>query len=185
MKSFVYFSIFIVGVVVVVIELSSIAMGAASRSNSLCKKNEKVYFSCRLKKNKRKIISICGSKKLAKTKGYLKYRFGTKKKIALEYPKGYKNTQKAFEYGSYTRPVQGDQLLLTGAYYLIFKRKGYNYTVFQEYADSKKGEHEESHGVRISFINKNGEEDEIDLKCRMPVTGRLFIFREIVTGDLR
>ena len=47
---------------------------ALAKTNSLCKAGEQTFFSCTA--NKEKLISVCGSKDLSETNGYLQYRFG-------------------------------------------------------------------------------------------------------------
>ena len=52
-------------------------------ANTLCNKNENIFFSC---KTGKKIISICTSNPIGSTSGYLQYRFGTNNKIQLQHP---------------------------------------------------------------------------------------------------
>src|SRR6266480_5829555 len=55
------------------------------QSNSLCTKDERVVFSCPVKRPA-KIVSVCASKDLTSEHGYLQYRFGLPGKIELEFP---------------------------------------------------------------------------------------------------
>ena len=48
---------------------------AALQSNSLCAKDERIIFSCPIKRPA-KIVSVCASKDLTSDRGYLQYRFG-------------------------------------------------------------------------------------------------------------
>lgn len=54
---------------------------AATGTKNLCSPVEEVYFSCEVGK---KIVSLCSSKS-ADTTPYMEYRYGTGKKIELEY----------------------------------------------------------------------------------------------------
>jgi len=56
--------------------------GQIDLSDNLCAKNEEVIMSFKTL-NRSKVISICKEK----TGRYLVYRFGTKDKIELQYPK--------------------------------------------------------------------------------------------------
>jgi hypothetical protein len=54
---------------------------AVAVNDTLCKKNEEVFFSCKLEK---KIVSLCSSN-IENALGYMTYRFGTSLKPELEY----------------------------------------------------------------------------------------------------
>ncbi len=69
---------------------------------TLCAKDERVIFSCPVKKPAR-IVSVCASKDLTSERGYLQYRFGLPGKIELEFPKDRKGTQEKFHYTHYFR----------------------------------------------------------------------------------
>src|SRR5712671_7874378 len=78
---------------------------AASKSlqpNSLCAKDERIIFSCPVKRPA-KIVSLCASKDLTSERGYLQYRFGLPEKIELEFPKSRTGTQPQFQYTHYFR----------------------------------------------------------------------------------
>lgn len=52
---------------------------------SLCTRDERVTFSCRLTDSK-KIVSLCSSRDLSPASGYLQYRFGKASAVELAYP---------------------------------------------------------------------------------------------------
>jgi hypothetical protein len=62
-----------------VAEISSAASPA-----SLCTADEQVVFACQLKN--KKMASLCASKVLNASAGYVQYRFGTPKSVELAYP---------------------------------------------------------------------------------------------------
>lgn len=64
--------------------LLSCLAATAAESSFLCTAEEQVVFACELKN--KKIVSICASKQLSATAGYVQYRYGTSKAIELEYP---------------------------------------------------------------------------------------------------
>ena len=105
---------------------------AASRlaAASLCAKDEKIVFSCSLKRSM-KIVSLCSSQKLSKDGGYLQYRFGAPDKIELEFPNNRPDSLKVFKYSHYFRAM-------VDYTEISFSRNGYTYTVFDEYNGEEK-----------------------------------------------
>lgn len=61
---------------------------------SLCRFNEKTYFSCSVKGGK--MIAVCGSRIITETRGYLQYRFGKENAIELALPKNLDHPSKFF-----------------------------------------------------------------------------------------
>ena len=86
----------------VTIEATANKQAAAPQPNTLCAKDERVIFSCPVKRPA-KIVSVCASKDLTGDRGYLQYRFGLPGKIELEYPKDRNGTQQKFKYSHYFR----------------------------------------------------------------------------------
>jgi YD repeat-containing protein len=86
--------------------VSVTAAGAPKHTvaNSLCGAGERVLFSAFVE-GSTKLVSVCSSKVLDDRRGYLQYRFGRPGKIELQFPSGTRNTQKAFTYTRYTRPL--------------------------------------------------------------------------------
>jgi hypothetical protein len=83
--------------------------------SSLCEKTENIVWSCEFKK---KVYSICSSKVLTESNGYLQYRAGTAKNIEFKYPELLQYPKDKFQYG----------LLAHGAM-LIFKNGSYSYQI--------------------------------------------------------
>lgn len=88
---------------------------ASAQAKSLCEKYENVVWSCQ---DKRKIYSICSSRDLTETNGYLQYRAGTLKRMEFKYPPVLQHPKGYFEYG----------LLAHGAI-LNFKNGLYSYEI--------------------------------------------------------
>ena len=114
----------------------SLAAHAASpqatglQPNSLCAKDERVIFSCPVKRPA-KIVSVCASKDLTSDRGYLQYRFGLPGKIELEYPKDRQGTQQKFRFSHYFR-AQFDMTEIG------FTIDGFEYSVFNDYNGEEK-----------------------------------------------
>lgn len=90
--------------------------------------NENSILSFQTTKGKR--VSICIDKK----QNYLVYRFGTAKKVELEFPKVKdKSSFNQFEYSSYLRGggIQNEGMELE---YLAFTNEGVKYVVYDTYA---------------------------------------------------
>jgi len=120
----------------------------APQPNSLCAKDERVIFSCPVKRPA-KIVSICASKALTSERGYLQYRFGLPGKIELEYPKDRNGTQQKFKYTHYFRA----QVDLTEIGFTI---DGYEYSVFNDYNGEEKPA-VSSQGVSVTAPGKPKE----------------------------
>lgn len=104
----------------------------ALQPNTLCTKQERVIFACRLRRPA-KIVSICASKDLTSETGYLQYRFGLPRKIELEFPKDRQGTQQKFEYTHYFRA----RFELND---INFSVDGVDYSVFNDYNGEEKRE---------------------------------------------
>jgi hypothetical protein len=55
----------------------------ASENKYLCKRDEAIIFGCSLKT---KMVSLCSSKSVSPTLGYVQYRYGTLDKLEMVYP---------------------------------------------------------------------------------------------------
>ena len=95
------------------------------KPDSLCDTGERVLFSASVK-GSNKLVSICSSRQVDKRQGYLQYRFGRPGQVELEFPSSRQDTQKAFAYTRYTRPLV---TLLT----VKFTTNGYSYSIHQDY----------------------------------------------------
>lgn len=98
--------------------------------NTLCARNERVIFSCLLRRPA-KIVSVCAAKNLTRETGYLQYRFGLPRKIELEFPKERQGSQRKFTYVHYFR-AQVDLTEIT------FSVNDVDYSVFDEYNGEEK-----------------------------------------------
>src|SRR5438093_12411902 len=103
---------------------------ATLQPNTLCGRDERVIFSCPLKRPA-KIVSVCSSKDLTSERGYLQYRFGLPGKIELEFPQTRQGTQEKFQYVHYFRA----RVDLTE---INFTVDGVNYSVFDDYNGEEK-----------------------------------------------
>jgi len=119
-----------------------------SLNQYLCKKNEKLLFSFKLKSNNKR-LSICIPKNKQK---YIVYRFGTPRKIELEYP-NHKNalSWKKFTYSFYFRGGGAGNAGLD-LNYLSFKNGNYQYKIYQEYSATSK---KTIVGVKIKILSNN------------------------------
>ena len=125
---------------------------------SLCAKDEKVVFSCPLRRST-KIVSLCSSQKLTKDAGYLQYRFGVPGKIELEFPDVRDDSLKAFKYSHYFR-AKVDSTEVS------FSRNGYTYAVLDEYNGEEKPVVSEQ-GLTVTAENSK---KELKYLCRMKPT---------------
>ena len=128
---------------------------AAPQPNTLCAKDERVIFSCPVKRPA-KIVSVCASKDLTSDRGYLQYRFGLPGKIELKYPKDRQGTQQTFQYSHYFRA----RFEMTSINFTI---DGYEYSVFDDYNGEEKPE-VISRGVSVTAP---GKPKEVSLLCRI------------------
>jgi hypothetical protein len=123
--------------------------------NTLCARNERVIFSCPLRRPA-KIVSVCAAKNLTRETGYLQYRFGLPGKIELEFPEERQGSQVKFEYMHYFRA----QFDLTE---INFTVDGVNYSVFDDY----NGEEKPAVSLQGVSVNKPGTgEKETRFICR-------------------
>jgi hypothetical protein len=105
-------------------------------------------------------------------RGYVQYRFGRPGKVELEFPRERQNTQSAFTYKRYTRPLV--------TYLAIkFTAAGYTYKIYDESND------EEKPPRRVAYLSVVPPAEEgakpFNLNCRQPVTGTLMGLEDVVT----
>jgi hypothetical protein len=129
---------------------------------SLCAKNENVVWSCETVRD-RKLASICSSKVLEETRGYVQYRFGRVGQVEMEFPRERTNTQAAFKYSRYTRP-------LVTYLKLEFVNNGFTYTISD---DSNEEEKPPQRDATITVTPKGANAKETTLHCRLPIMGSL------------
>src|SRR5262245_47613245 len=128
--------------------------GQALQANSLCASDERIIFSCPLKKPA-KVVSLCGSKDLTSDRGYLQYRFGLPGKIELEFPKDRTGTQQKFQYTHYFR-AQVDMTEIS------FTVDGYEYEITDDY----NGEEKRAMTIQGVSVKAPGTDKETNFSCR-------------------
>ncbi len=143
-------------------------VSAQKTVKSLCSADEQTIWSCTTVKNK--IASVCASKDLTEDKGYVQYRFGLLRKIELEFPKKREESQKAFKYSRYTRPLV---TMLT----LSFTNNGIVYEIHDD--DNS----EEKPPVRAASIDIADGARKSSVVCKQPTTGSLMTLEDFVPRD--
>lgn len=133
---------------------AALAAGQALQPNSLCARDERIIFSCPVKKPL-KIVSLCASKNLSAEQGYLQYRFGLPGKVELEFPKERTGTQQKFQYTHYFRA----QVDLTE---ISFSNNGYEYQITDDY----NGEEKPAQSIQGIMVTAPGKPKEVSLACR-------------------
>jgi hypothetical protein len=121
-----------------------------------------------------KYVSICTSD------SYIVYRFGTPKKVELEYPKDLADSWNQFEYSSYLRGggASNEGLDLN---YVKFKSGSWEYVIYQEYSAADDAT---SVGIRLTGL-KDGKKYDLHGKPDT-VQGSLVALRDedrIKKGD--
>jgi hypothetical protein len=133
---------------------ATVTPGQALQPNSLCARDERIIFSCPVKKPA-KIVSLCASKNLSADQGYLQYRFGLPGKVELEFPKERTGTQQKFQYTHYFRA----QVDLTE---ISFSNNGYEYQITDDY----NGEEKPAQSIQGIMVTAPGKPKEVSLACR-------------------
>ena len=126
----------------------------APQPNTLCAKDERVIFSCPVKRPA-KIVSLCAAKDLTSDRGYLQYRFGLPGKVELEYPQDRHGTQQKFQYMHYFR-AQVDETEIR------FQINGYEYQIFDTY----NGEERPRISTQGVSVTAPGKPKEVSFACR-------------------
>src|SRR5262245_56958717 len=133
---------------------TSLAAGQTLQPNSLCAKDERIIFSCPVRKPA-KIVSLCASKALTSDRGYLQYRFGLPGKVELEFPKDRSGSQQKFQYTHYFR-AQVDQTEIS------LTNNGYEYAITDDY----NGEEKPAQSIQGVSVTAPGKPKEVSLSCR-------------------
>lgn len=139
------------------------------KARSLCSQGERVVWSCETVKE-RKIASLCSSKDLDKTRGYLQYRYGRMGQVELEFPRERANTQAAFKYSRYTRP-------LVTFLKVEFVNNGFTYTISDDDNEEEKPARRDA-SITVTPSGTNAK--ETSLRCRLPLTGSLMTLEDAV-----
>ena len=127
----------------------------ALQSNSLCAKDERIIFSCPIKRPA-KIVSVCASKDLTSDRGYIQYRFGLPAKVELEFPKERNGSQQKFQYSHYFR-ARVDETEIS------FTVNGYEYQVTDDY----NGEEKTAQTIQGVMVTAPGKPKDVSLACRI------------------
>lgn len=142
------------------------------KARSLCVSNERVVWSCETLKE-RKLASICTSKDLDKSRGYVQYRFGRPGQVELEFPKERAGSQAAFKYARYTRP-------LVTMLNLKFVNNGFTYTIGD---DDNEEEKPPVRDAAITITPSGADAKETTLRCRKPITGSLMKLEDVIQNE--
>lgn len=142
------------------------------KPRSLCASNEHVVWSCETQKE-RKLASVCTSKDLDKSRGYVQYRFGRPGQVELEFPKERAGSQSAFKYARYTRP-------LVTMLNLKFVNNGFTYTVGD---DDNEEEKPPIRDAVIMITPSGANAKETILHCRKPITGSLMKLEDVIQNE--
>jgi hypothetical protein len=133
---------------------ASLTVAQALQPNSLCARDERIIFSCPIRRPA-KIVSLCASKNLTADQGYLQYRFGLPGKVELEFPKDRTGTQQKFQYMHYFRA----RFDLTE---ISFNIDGYEYQITDDY----NGEEKPEQIIQGVSVKAPGKDKETSLSCR-------------------
>lgn len=128
--------------------------GSTSQKGTLCSDAEKTLFSCSVKRSA-KVVSLCASADVTKTRGYVQYRFGVPGKVELEYPADKARSQEKFEYHHYFR-AQVDETEIS------FSSGGYKYAIFDDYNGEMRPA-VSSQGIRV---DAPGTAKESTMECQ-------------------
>jgi len=134
---------------------TSASQATGLQVGTLCAKNERVIFSCPIKRPA-KIVSLCASKDRTSDHGYLQYRFGLPEKIELEFPQERTGTQQKFQYSHYFR-AQVDMTEIG------FTVNGYQYQITDDY----NGEEKPPQTVQGVTVTAPGKPKEVSFVCRI------------------
>ncbi|MGZ5001204.1 MAG: hypothetical protein ACXV7F_12970 [Methylomonas sp.] len=127
-------------------------VGAAE---SHCATDELVVFNCSLGK---KIVSVCASKSISATSGYLQYRFGPKGSPELIYPAD--KTVPNADILAETLSFAGG-----GGAYIRFKRGRYGYVVYTAIG--------RGWGEKAGLVVEKNLKLQAHLPCQLPVQSEL------------
>lgn len=132
--------------------------GVVCAEETLCKSNENIYFSCRIRSGK--IISLCKKKEGELEKSII-YKFGSGKRVELSFPQNVDENNE-FMFNHYIR---------SGVDYLAisFHSGSYRYSVFRDYDESISKTPD--FGVTIEDVLRPGKERTIS--CTSVDTDRL------------
>jgi hypothetical protein len=152
--------------------LSGLFISSGAMAVTLCDSSEEIVLSCQIKKSD-KILSICRSKPLTATTGYLQYRYGRRGAIEMTYPVSKTETQGAFRLQTNTHAEVFDT-------WFTFKSGKFVYSIYSiEDHGTKDKRPVFRHGVNVTS-GKIASSKE----CQEPVQGGLEGLESVVPeGD--
>lgn len=123
---------------------------AHANSESLCSSEEEVLFSCSIGK---KLVSVCSSKDLSLTSGYVQYRFGARgHDLEFVYPLEKAHPATKFSYANAGGTPH------SGLLNLFFMQSGFSYTIYAQ---------TDTHGTSASGVRVTMPDSKtIHLKCK-------------------
>ncbi|MCJ7546559.1 MAG: hypothetical protein MUP30_07010 [Deltaproteobacteria bacterium] len=134
--------------------------GAAFAADSHCLPEEETVFSCAAGN---KVISICASKDISTTSGYMQYRFGALNAVEITIPETKEHPKKNVEAGTFSTANGGR----TG--HIRFKKGEYGYVIYWSrvrgayFADGTRN-WERRQGVVVEYKG----EKIANIKCQLP-----------------
>lgn len=143
-------------------------------ADTLCSDFERVVFSAFVE-GSNKLVSICSSSRLDDRRGYLQYRFGRPGKIELQFPASKQNTQKAFTYTRYTRPLV---TYLT----VKFSTADHQYSIHEDYDAETKPASSATY-ITVAPIRSAGDSSELTIRLRGRVKGSLMSLEDVVPNE--
>lgn len=138
----------------------------SAETPSHCGNEEEIIFSCQIRESS-KILSLCASKDLSDTSGYLQYRFGRLNKVEFAFPHELKQSQKKFLYRHYFR-YQVDRTEIS------FENHGHEYTIYSYYEGDGPGTPIQEEGVQV---------DNSDFRCSDTVNADFTPLEDAVPCD--
>ena len=117
---------------------------------TLCAPEENVVWSCRTKK---KVVSVCASRKITASEGYIQYRIGRPGALEMRYPEALEHPRGKFRYALY---IQGNQSL-------EFDKGGFHYSVFEDLRSDEDGVFVTKNDADVGRITCNGGGEGIDI----------------------
>lgn len=120
--------------------------GGAAAAPTLCRPDETVIFSCPTGAH---TVSICASKTLSRTEGYMQYRYGADGKIDLSYPDLSTRPADAFTVGNLSFSGGGGS-------WLRFSKGPYVYTIFSAIGNWGTERHPKAEAAGV-MVTKDGK----------------------------
>jgi len=140
-------------------------------SNSLCRPNEYLIFGFTTTNNK--FVSVCIAKNTTAASGYIVYRFGTKAKIEMEFPKDTVNSFSQFTYAGYHRGG-GIQNACMDLDEFRFTNNEHEYEIVDTYT-CEENKREISIDITVPTTKKT-----VSIKAKGKMTGSIMNIKDVV-----